>query len=270
MSVFKRAINWWRERRRDRMLADFETTFYGKNIARFKDKHKGERCFIIGNGPSLTAADLTALHEKGEVTFGMNRIYNIFPQTQWRPVYYCCEDETIIRDTQKEINAIETKDKFIPIDLKWYHGVDITDAHWFCLNYNEEKGGKYNFSPNAAKQINCYGTVTLSCVQLAAYMGFKEIYLIGVDHNFAKIIDADGNVIENKDVKDYFCENYDTDIKEEVTHNLGQTTLSYMKARKYCDENGIKVFNATRGGKLEVYERVDLDKILNSPKGINV
>ena len=36
----------------------------------------------------------------------------------------------------------------------------------------------------------------------------------------------------------------------------------YDEARRYCDDNGIKIYNATRGGKLESFVRVDVDKLL--------
>jgi hypothetical protein len=48
-----------------------------KRLRTYKDIHRGKRCFIIGNGPSLNQLDLTLL--KNEYTFGMNRIYMAFP-----------------------------------------------------------------------------------------------------------------------------------------------------------------------------------------------
>lgn len=66
----------------------FSRTKYGKLLALYKGKFTGKRCFLIGNGPSLRAEDLTRLHEAGEITFAFNRIYNIFDQTPWRPSFY--------------------------------------------------------------------------------------------------------------------------------------------------------------------------------------
>lgn len=75
----------------------FEKTCYGKQLSKYKNRHKGQRCFIVANGPSLTSKDLDLLHERGEVAFGMNRIYKMFEQTNWRPIYYVCEDELIAK-----------------------------------------------------------------------------------------------------------------------------------------------------------------------------
>lgn len=244
------------------MQKHFELTVHGKRLKKYYNKHQGQRCFIVANGPSLRAEDLDLLHSKGEITFAMNRIYKIFPQTSWRPTYYVCEDELIAKDCQSEINAVEAAEKFIPIEIKWWHDINIENALHFHLNYKDELKSEFGFSSDIAHQIDCCGTVTCTCIQLAAYMGFSEIYLIGVDHNFQKIIDENGNIIEDKTVKDYFIEGYDADIKNEVVHNMGHTTRSYMGMKKYCDKTKrTTVYNATRGGKLEVFPRIDFDSL---------
>ena len=100
-------------------------------------------------------------------------------------------------------------------------------------------------------------------MQLAAYMGFSEIYLLGVDHNYQKTIDLNGNVVVDPNAKDYFCEGYDADIKDVVVHDMGNNTRAYMDAKKYCDATGCTtIYNATRGGKLEVFKRVNFDELV--------
>ena len=78
-----------------------------------KDKYKGQRCFVIGNGPSLTAEDLNLL--KGEVTFASNRIYKMFEQTDWRPTYYAVFDEWVGSDPElpKNVNSFHCEGKFV-------------------------------------------------------------------------------------------------------------------------------------------------------------
>ena len=99
---------------------------------------------------------------------------------------------------------------------------------------------------------------------MALYMGFSEIYLIGVDHNYSRYIDSNGNVVEDPTVKDYFSTSYDTDFKNIIGRNLGDTTLAYNSEEELSKEQGtFKVYNATRGGKLEVFQRVDFDSIFH-------
>ena len=256
-SIQSRFVRPWQQKH-------FEKTKYGRKISKYKNKYAGQRCFIVANGPSLRAEDLDLLHNRGEITFGMNRIYKLFDQTRWRPTYYVCEDEMIANGQQAEINALKAQEKFIPIEICWWHDVKIENACYFHLNYVENERFPLGFSTDCAHQIDCRGTVTCSCMQLAAYMGFKEIYLLGVDHNYQKTIDINGNVVVDPNAKDYFCEGYDSDIKEIVVHDMGNNTRAYMDAKKYCDSTAGKttIYNATRGGKLEVFPRVSFDTVM--------
>lgn len=247
---------------RQKQAENFAKTKYGKKLAALKDSHKGERCFIVANGPSLTSADLDLLAKNKEITFAMNRIYKIFPQTQWRPTYYVCEDINIFHESMEEINNIPAKNKFVPVNHKWFNGVDIDGALYFWANYLREKDCPNSFSSDISKQMDSMGTVTFTCMNIAAYMGFKEIYLLGVDHNYTVTINEEGETVVDKNAKDYFCENYDTDIKDIVVHDMGQNTRAYRKAKAYCDEHGIQIINATRGGKLEVFPRVSFDDLV--------
>lgn len=244
------------------MVEHFEKTKYGRQIAKYKDLYKNRRCFIVANGPSLRADDLDRLSRTGEISFGMNRIYKLFDQTEWRPTFYICEDELIALSQQREIEAIPAREKFIPAELKWFHGVTIPSAVLFHINYKDEKRCPYSFSPDVARQVDCRGTVTFTCMQFAAYMGFSEIYLLGVDHNYQVTIDVAGNIVVDPNAKDYFCEGYDSDIKERVVHDMGNNTRAYQDAKAYCEQSGRAViYNATRGGKLEVFERVSFDSL---------
>lgn len=240
----------------------FHLTKAGRSLARFRGKHKGERCVIVGNGPSLNGADLETLHRHGVVTFATNRIFKVFGDTSWRPTYYASEDITILKSIQKEIAEISCGAKFIPVNLKWYENVDIPGADWFYMDYSSDFPETFGLSPDAARAIRCRGTVTTSCIQLAVYMGFSEIYLIGVDHNYSRYIDEQGNLVEDSTVKDYFSETYDRDFKDTISRNLGDTTLAYASAEALSRKLGtFRIFNATRGGKLEVFQRVDFDTI---------
>ena len=88
MGITDKVKNSLFSRTRPFVQSHFESSHDGKRIAALKDKYKGKRCFICGNGPSLKAEDLNILSQRGEYTFGMNRIFKIFPQTEWRPSFY--------------------------------------------------------------------------------------------------------------------------------------------------------------------------------------
>lgn len=255
-SVVARLHNWESKH--------FHLTKYGKKLAQYRNIHQGERCFVIGNGPSLRAEDLQILHDNHIVTFASNRIFHIYDQTQWRPTYYVSEDLTILQSIQDTVANLPCKARFLPINHKWDGYVDVADATWFYLDFTSDFKRTFGLSLDITRGIRCCGTVTMSCIQLALYMGFTDIYLLGVDHNYSSYIDSTGNLVVDQTVKDYFSEDYDTDFKNIIKRDLSSTTRSYLSAEKLSRrDGGFRVYNATRGGKLEVFERVDFETLFN-------
>lgn len=239
----------------------FEKTKYGKKLAKLKDSHKGEICFVIGNGPSLKVEDLTFLYQKGIVTFATNRVFKLFDKTPWRPTYYVSEDILLMKDVQDVIRDMSLKGRFIPINLKWCEGVDIPNADYFYMEYKDEMEETFGLSVDIPKCLKCRGTVTTTCLQIAAYMGFSKIYLIGVDHNFAKMFDKNGNVVIDNTIKNHFSDDYDKGIIDQG-FQVDAATEAYIDVRRLSEKTDkFTVYNATRGGKLEVYKRVDLDSL---------
>lgn len=239
----------------------FKVTPYYKKLRSLYRTHNGESCFIIGNGPSLRPEDLEKLSSANVHTFAANRIYKMFDKTYWRPTYFACEDPIIIKDIEGDINRIECKYKFIPINLKYDLGVNINGACYINMKYNRDDSNNYGFLEDIASNITCNGTVTITSIQLAAYMGYKDIYLIGVDHSYSKMVNDKGEIIEDKSVKDYFDDSYDSGIKNELVHNMDEATKSFYRARLYYKNKGVNIYNATRGGKLEVFPRVNFDEL---------
>lgn len=225
-----------------------------KELLKYKDLHKGKRCFIVATGPSLKVEDLNKLHQNGDICISMNRIFNIFARTKWRPDYYMVGDTEMIEDMSREIADLKLKNKFVATEPKSYWenvaGVDSTQYKILLRGFTDKKP---IFSSNIEKGF-CHGTtVTYLCIQLAVYMGFSEIYLLGVDFNYTN------NVY---DFKNHFegCDTPQNKIRLNTVYPE-RILLAYQVANKYCKEHDIKIYNATRGGKLEEFERVDFDSL---------
>lgn len=244
------------------ILKHFRHTSYGRRMAKLRNTHLGESCFIIGNGPSLTVEDLNTLHHRGIDTFAVNRIYQIFPKTDWRPTYFVSTDAVMLRDKLEEAEQIPAKIKFIPLQNKYYLGIKLKGARYFFRNDLRENDQPEGFSLDCTNQVNMRGTVTIACMQLAMHLGYKHIYLLGIDHNFDKIITADGEIVIDPSVKNYFIEGYDDDVAKEVQHDLGNTTRAYYDVRRFIDKTDVKIYNASRKTKLEAFERVTFEEAL--------
>ncbi len=233
-----------------------------KTIQSYKNMYVGKRCFIIGNGPSLTVSDLEKL--KNEYTFGSNGIFKIFKKTSWRPTFYVSQDKKVLENYWDEIENLDITAKFIPL---WIVGKYKNSNRMIFLSLccKDKYPELPDFSEDVSKVIYEGFTVTYSMIQLAIYMGFREIYIIGCDHSYSAEKKADGTVVVNKEVKDHFSSDYgmeDWSSGKFYLPQLDKSTLAYVAAKKYADAHNIKILNATRGGKLEVFERVSFDEIL--------
>lgn len=239
------------------VIKHFSKSKYSTELRKFRNKHDGESCFIVGNGPSLSPDDLEVLHKNNIPTFGFNRIFLMFDKTDWRPTYYISQDEKMLRNCMEQVNEMDLPYKLIPLQLKYYFGINIKDAIYF--NMQADDSVPFGEFANIVGNSN---TVAYTAAQLAAYMGFKKIYLIGVDHSFSVVKNDKGEIIRDENAKDYFTDSYNADKDELYIPNLDASTRTFLKMKKNCDAAGIEVYNATRGGKLEVFPRVNFDDLL--------
>ena len=219
-----------------------------KNLKSFNNIHKGERCFIIANGPSLKHVDFSLL--ENEFTIGMNRIYLMKEQNGFTPNYLACIDE------KSQINQFH--EEFNKVEIPCFFNFKLRNKFSKSLNQNFVLG---KFSQSFAKGISkAYGngkSVTYTAVQLAFYMGFKEVYIIGKDHSYntkkkaGTGIKSDGNE-GNHFIKGYYKKGQNWDAPD-----LTGEEHAYKIAREKFEKNNRKIFDATVDGKLQVFEKID-------------
>jgi hypothetical protein len=237
-----------------------------KKIAGLKDKFKGERCFILGNGPSLNKCDLSFL--KDEFSFGVNGIFYKTKDTGYRPTFYVVEDSHVMMDNIEEINSYDVPYKFFPVNYKSYIK-NRKNVSFFTMNegFYVEHSPNYcvpRFSTDASKSLFCGQSVTMLNFQLAYYMGFSEVYLIGMDFSYEIPNSATikGNdIISNEDDENHFHPDYFGKGKVWHDPHLDRVLNSYKMMRLVFESAGKNIYNATNGGKLEVFERVEYEKL---------
>ncbi len=225
-----------------------------------KQSRSGGRCFIIGNGPSLRVADLDAI--RGEFSIAANRIYSVFPMTGWRPTLYVAQDvyDDRLADFVREHDAASEPGTTLITGAYFRRRWRLEDSATLAflgLKSSLERG----FSRDCAQSVCEFATVTFTSLQLAAYMGFKEIVLLGVDHAYSRTIAADGKVQLDARVRDHF---YDGTEAPAPLADLNGMESAYAIARQACTEMGVEVFDATRGGRLQTFQKRSLEDVLSS------
>jgi hypothetical protein len=226
-----------------------------KKIETYKDIYDGEKCFIVGTGPSLTVEDVKKL--KGSISIGVNTLYKLFHEADWKSDYYCIIDPDTYGNIKDELSGykdiplfyaenriLDKNVKGIPFELNCsaFYRLKAPDVFSFT-----------NFSPDLDKYIYDGASVVYAALEIAVYMGFKEIYLLGVDCNY----ELSREELHNSKLS------YSKDYNYNWTKQTGLTMIEGFKvAKAYADEHGIKIFNVTRGGMLEVFPRVNLDDVV--------
>lgn len=239
-----------------------------RRLLGFRNKHVGARAFIIGNGPSLNECDLTLL--KNEITFGVNAIYLNREKMGYDPTYYIVEDRFVADDRAEEIKNYQgPQGKFFGNYLKCYLA-GAKDATWLNVNptYDEFPGWPL-FSEDASRILWVGGTVTYISLQIAFYMGISEVYMIGFDHNYVVPEEdktSETNILSTRDDVNHFHPDYFGRGKRWHDPRVDRMERCYHRAKEHYDRAGRLIFNATVGGKLEVFPRVDYASLFTTDR----
>ncbi len=220
-----------------------------------KDKYKGRRCFVVATGPSLRVEDLELLND--EITISMNHIHYCYSRTKWRPNFFFYGDFAGLKESYEKSKVVlgnEAKEYSIfSKQCKRYinlnENVILCNINWLNHWYNGNSN-LFKYNPNLLWGFYDFYTATITCIQLAMYMGIKEIYLLGVDCNY-----------QGKAKHFYSKEDSKIDESDNVTNSM---IRGYIAMKNFADKYGVKIYNATRGGKLEVFPRVEFDEVIKS------
>jgi hypothetical protein len=223
-----------------------------RRLKTLKDIHEGKRAFIIGNGPSLRQTDLSKL--RNEFTFGMNRIYLLFPELGFHTTYFVSINDLVIEQFKDEILA-QPMPKFLAWRSHRHFPLQLPITQLPTFLYTSYTGP--GFSPDVRGRVWEGATVTNVALQLAFHMGFQQVILIGVDHNFASKGDANKTVVSQGDDPNHFAPNYFGKGAKWQLPDLDTSEIGYTLAREAYRKAGREVNDATVGGRLTIFPKVD-------------
>lgn len=229
-----------------------------------KGNFTGKRIFIVGNGPSLNQTPMYLL--KNEYTMCFNRFGLFQERLNWSPTFYVVTDDLVIRDIHKEINQ-----SILPV-VKYAFFPDIHPSNVDFSSYIDNKENVYWLNtdkPDFSANLPFCGinkTVVNAGIQIAAFLGFSEIYLIGVDMSFKE------HKVKKLNSRDWKADDHDPNHfdpryfgKGLKYHNptVHEIIARFKEAKAFFDPRGVKIFNAGIGGNLEIFPRVDFSTLFN-------
>lgn len=220
-------------------------------IADFENIHKGETALVIGNGPSLDKTPLEQLAAKYK-SFGANKIYDSYTHPDFIPTYWTCVDTLMMEDcitmvnTHPEFNPI----KFVPREFP------IKGANLLNVKIGQP------FSLKADEYVVLGGTVTMVNLQLAYYMGFTTVLLVGVDHRYPRrsMDGAPGSQFIGDGIDEgHFRSKHGAYFENGKRYNRPELAatggVSYPIARQAYEQAKRKIINLTPHTALEAFEK---------------
>lgn len=220
------------------------------------NRHKDERCILICNGPSLNETNFSLM--RSEVCIGLNKIYLGLKKFGIYPKYYVAVNQHVLRQSEEEIKKLScvkflsNRCKDVFFDNSLTHIVDTERPY-------------SRFCKDVSVGLHEGGTVTYAALQIAYYLGFKQVVIVGMDHRFEYRGEPNQTMIMQGDDPNHFSSEYFGGGQLWDNPDLVTSEDSYRLARKIYENDGREIIDATVNGGCEVFRKVALEKVL----GIN-
>lgn len=226
-----------------------------------KNSYKGEKCIIMGNGPSLKKTDWKLIKDKHVI--GLNRINMLRKEMGFDPEFLVTIKDLVIEQFQEDIiqpNSI----KFL--DFKSASKLDrlVNLPNTFFISEKISLSG--GFSKNLVDGWYRGYTVTYAAMQVAYYLGFEKVLLIGVDHNFKTKGPARKNIISGGEDPNHFDPNYFGKGVKWALPDLDGSERFYSIAKTVFEQDSREIIDCTIDGKLNIFRKSELEKELNDFK----
>jgi len=219
------------------------------HLSGLKDIHRGERAFIIGNGPSLKQTDLGRL--KGEFTFGLNRIYLLFPELGFGTSCFVAVNDLVIQQCKDDIAALPMP-KFLSWRSHRFFSPGPPPATFLYTTYDNPA-----FARDVRSRVWESATVTYVALQLAFHMGFAQVILVGVDHHSNVAGKANTTIVSAGDDPNHFHPGYFGKGFRWQLPDFETSEIGYRLARQAYEAADREVLDATIGGKLTIFPKTD-------------
>lgn len=233
---------------------------------RLRNAFAGQSGFVIGNGPSLSVADLERI--AGLPSIGSNKLYLAYPETSFRPTLLTCIDPIVTANIVEELRALPGRKYFS------HRLAPIVEPMPGAVYWNDQTGHtddpelKRKFSLDARRVLYAGHTVTFNNLQIAFHLGLSTVYLIGVDFRFQLPKDSVQHDYNKAYVSSGEVNHFHPDYRKpgEIwsVPQLEHQKRAFESARLHFERHGRRIFNASRATDLDVFDRVDFDEVMRA------
>jgi len=222
----------------------------------WKDRYPNGRAVVLCNGPSLLKVDFDLLQSTGVFCFGLNKINLLFSKTSFRPHCVVSINPLVLQQNTAFYNQTE-----LPLFLDSYASPFIKGRPNVAFVHSSPLP---MFVRDCSFSIFQGYTVTYVALQLAFHMGFRQVALVGADHNFAVKGAPNKTVVAGEKDESHFDPNYFSGGMQWQLPDLFQSEVAYTMARDMYAAHGGAVVNASVGGRLEIFDRRELGAFIGA------
>ena len=234
--------------KKNSIIYDRYSIYLQKNAERIKklhNIHSGQRCFLIGTGPSLNKTPLHLI--KDEYTMGQNMLYKYPFQT----TYYSIAGYKILQKHIDELLNLNTEMFFSCSAGRWYlrnilHNKQGKIHPYVLKDYGEIQNWN-NISLDISKYVRGGLAVSFVSLQILLYLGFKRIYLVGFDCNY------------NKPSGQYFYSKH----QEQYDRDWSTIFSNYQIIKDIFEKHNCKIYNATPNSNLKIFATINLEDVVS-------
>lgn len=231
-------------------------------LSSLKDKYKGNRIFVVGNGRSLKDTNLDLI--KNEYSFGINRIGLIFDKTIWRPTHFICATNRVkwSRDYRQDVlAAIDfSQESFIGYRIKDFLPENSNIYYIKCLHIKDDPIDDW-WEDISNGEVSIFGQSLFGAMRIATYLGFNPIYLLGID-------DKEYKNTGQKEDEVHFDPTYELGKHRDSSKSLREwhnprIKRSHEIMTRMAKKHNFKIYNATIKTEVDYYPLVNFEEVVS-------
>jgi hypothetical protein len=218
-----------------------------------RGRHVGERAVLVCNGPSLRDMDLTSLRR--ETVIGLNKIHLGLPEFGFYPRYLVAVNRKVLEQSLVEIQAMAC------IKFLSNHRPDLYQDGPLT-HVLDTHNPPADFCTDITVGLHEGWTVTFAALQVAYFMGFKQVVIIGMDHRYSYAGEPNAEATIEGEDPNHFHAGYFGHGQKWDNPDLENSERSYRLARRIYEQEGREIVDATLGGACEVFRKADYRQVL--------
>ena len=221
------------------------------------NRHCGETAILVANGPSLNRMDLSPLRHA--TVIGMNKIFLGFKRFHFYPHYYVAVNAKVIEQSAAYIRALNCV-KFIS-----KRGRDLIPENGLTYHV-ETQNPPARFCHDISKGMHEGWTVTYAALQIAYFLGFARVIIIGMDHRLEYSGAPNEAQVLNGPDPNHFSPEYFGHGQTWDNLDLVRSEESYRIARAEFEKDGRSIIDATLDGACNIFDKGDFTALFRTPK----